>query len=326
MRTSAAKDFMVTRLVTLPPHADVFDAIQLLLKHRITGAPVVDDTGKLLGVFSDKSCVTVLAAALSHRDPQIAVDPARVLARDVMVTRVTTVSPGTEALDAMRLLLKKQISGAPVTDDQGKFVGVFSERYAMRALVNSTYDQMPSMFVSECMNTDTRRAIDEDVNLVELTQIFVDNYFRRVCVVNDGTLMGLISRRDVLQAARKLKLLDDAGRDSVRQFTRTQLIYRNTPEDESHRVSTFMNKTPQTITEETDSLSMAHIFLNTNNRRLTVVRGQELVGQISRRDLLHAVVAHTAPPPEPKPAGLYLSAVLDREEVPLEGIGSKAPT
>ena len=68
MNFGRAKDILVSKLVTLPPHADVFDAIHLLLKHRITGAPVIDETGQLLGVFSDKSCMNVLAAALSNWD------------------------------------------------------------------------------------------------------------------------------------------------------------------------------------------------------------------------------------------------------------------
>ena len=55
-----AKDIMVTKLVTLSPHTHVFDGIRLLLKHEITGAPVVEDDQQYLGVFSEKCCMGVI--------------------------------------------------------------------------------------------------------------------------------------------------------------------------------------------------------------------------------------------------------------------------
>ena len=58
--STTAKDFMVTRLVTLSPELDVFDAVRLLLKNRISGAPVVDAKGHYLGIFSEKCCMQIL--------------------------------------------------------------------------------------------------------------------------------------------------------------------------------------------------------------------------------------------------------------------------
>ena len=51
---AVAQDIMVTNLVTLAPSMDVFDAIDLLLKNRVSGAPVIDDQGEFLGVFSEQ--------------------------------------------------------------------------------------------------------------------------------------------------------------------------------------------------------------------------------------------------------------------------------
>ena len=82
-------------------------------------------------------------------------------------------------------------------------------------------------------------------------------------------------------------------------------------------VSTFMNKEPRTITEDTDFLSMAEIFLNTNNRRLPVLREGKLIGQISRRDLLQAVYEMIDVPPEREPSLLYLSSLMERSDAPI---------
>ncbi len=315
MNLGHAKDILVTKLVTLPAHADVFDAIRLLLKHRITGAPVIDEAGNLLGVFSDKGCMKVLAAALgtSGQGHQIGGTVPR--AKDLMVTRLVTTTPGMDAFKAIGRLLKNGVSGAPVIDDEGKFLGVFSERYAMRVLIRSACDQLPSMDVSECMNTDFGRTIPEDVDLPSIIQLFLDHYFRRLCVLRNDRLVGQISRRDVLRVARKL--LKESRRDAVRDYEKSHEEFRNTPAEEVFMVSTFMNKEPRTITEDTDFLSMAQIFLNTNNRRLPVLSDSKLIGQISRRDLLQAVYAMTAVPADHDSSLLYLSSLIARSDAPV---------
>ena len=60
-----ARDIMAKRLVTLHPEVDVFQAIEILVKNKISGAPVVDENMKLLGVFSEKCCMQVLIDAAS---------------------------------------------------------------------------------------------------------------------------------------------------------------------------------------------------------------------------------------------------------------------
>ena len=75
----------------------------------------------------------------------------------------------------------------------------------------------------------------------------------------------------------------------------------------------------RTIGEETDLLTIAEIFLNTEYRRLPVLRGTRLVGQISRRDALEAAlkVIEKHPPTREKTL-LYLSALIDRNDAPMD--------
>ncbi len=318
MNDRYAKNILVRNLVTLSPHSDVFDAIQLLLKNNITGAPVIDETGKLLGVFSDKSCMTVLAAVLSKSGQTDETVDALPKAKDIMVARVMTMTPEMDGVEAIGRLLKRQVSGAPVIDDEGKFMGIYSERYAMRVLIGIAYERLPSMDVSQCMNTDSRRTIFEDVDIPTMVQMFVDDYFRRLCVLRNDRLVGQVSRRDVLGATSKLMLTTDSWRESIRNYERSHEEYCNTPAEGAFMVSTFMNQKPQTIVEDTDFLSMAQIFLNTNNRRLPVLRDGKLIGQISRCDLLQAVYELIADTPERKSSLLYVSALMKSGEAPFE--------
>ena len=58
-RSALVKDYMARTLVTFKPETDVLDAVHVLVKHRIAGAPVVDDEGNLLGMLSEYDCMKV---------------------------------------------------------------------------------------------------------------------------------------------------------------------------------------------------------------------------------------------------------------------------
>ena len=156
-----AKDIMVTKLVTLSPHAHVFDGIRLLLKHEITGAPVVEDDQQYLGVFSEKCCMgvlTLIARLAAESGNESVCTP---LVRDFMVTDLITVDPRMDVFEAIGYLLKQRISGAPVVDKDRNFLGVFSEKTSMRVLVDAAYEQIPSAEVAAFANTDFGRIISE---------------------------------------------------------------------------------------------------------------------------------------------------------------------
>ncbi|HMO83801.1 MAG TPA: CBS domain-containing protein, partial [Lacipirellulaceae bacterium] len=65
-------------------------------------------------------------------------------AREVMVTDLVTFSPETDVVRAVETLLAHRISGAPVVDAEGRFLGVFSEKCAMQVLLDAAYERLPT--------------------------------------------------------------------------------------------------------------------------------------------------------------------------------------
>lgn len=124
-------------------------------------------------------------------------------ARDIMVTDLVIVPPQMDVFEAIGLLLRHRISGAPVVDDDGRFLGVFSEKCSMSALVESAYEQAPTMELFAYMDTDAM-TIDEDMDLLAIMEIFETSPFRRLPVLRDGKVCGQISRRDILRAVHEL--------------------------------------------------------------------------------------------------------------------------
>ena len=65
-KSLSAKDFMAASLVTFTPEMDIMEAIRLLSEKRISGAPVVDHLGNLVGMLSEKDCLKVALKAGYH--------------------------------------------------------------------------------------------------------------------------------------------------------------------------------------------------------------------------------------------------------------------
>jgi CBS domain-containing protein len=322
-RPRLAKDIFVAKLVTLPPDRNVFKAMGLLLKHRISGAPVIDDKRNYLGVFSEKCGMSVLTSAIqlaSQADDGLG-NPAvaKKRAKDIMTTKLVTVSPHMDVFQAIGYLLKHRISGAPVVE-QGKLLGVISERYCMRVLIESAYEQLPTTEVGAFMDKDLGRTVPDDMDLLSIARIFLDTHYRRLPVLHDGRLVGQISRRDVLRAAHELSTVVQE-REAAILYLRSQKLPDAAQGEEADEplltVYAFMDSDALTITEDNDLLSIAQIFLNTNYRRLPVLREGRLIGQISRRDLLCAAHELLAVPPKRESSLLYLSALVERNDAPI---------
>lgn len=126
-----------------------------------------------------------------------------VLAKDIMVTKLVTLTPDMDVLDAIGMLLRHRISGAPVIDPERRMLGVFSERCCMDVLIKASYEQLPSSQIFPFVDTEAR-CITEETDLLTIAQIFLSTPTRRLPVVCDGGfLIGQISRRDLLQAGNK---------------------------------------------------------------------------------------------------------------------------
>lgn len=125
------------------------------------------------------------------------------LVRDYMSGKLVTFNPQTDVLDAIQMLVRHRIAGAPVTDNHGNVVGMLSELDCMKIALTAGYHGERGGPVAEFMTTETE-TVDADMSIIDLAQKFLDSGFRRYPVVKDNRLIGLISRRDVLRALAEI--------------------------------------------------------------------------------------------------------------------------
>ncbi len=120
----------------------------------------------------------------------------------IMTEDVVTIGPNSLISEAIELLLIQQISGMPVTDNDGQLIGIVTE-FAMLAIAYD--DTICQDKVSQHMTTEVL-AIDVDDPVRKVADICIAHRVRRLPVVKNGRLVGLIARRDVLKAMYEAKM------------------------------------------------------------------------------------------------------------------------
>ncbi len=125
-----------------------------------------------------------------------------VLVKDYMTPEVISVSPDVEISAATECLIKNDISGVPVLDDHGRLVGMLTERDCMKVALHAGYHDVPYGLVKDYMSPNPV-SVSPDQSVLTMAEKFIHGRFRRYPVVDNGRLVGIISRRDVLRALSK---------------------------------------------------------------------------------------------------------------------------
>ncbi len=128
-------------------------------------------------------------------------------ARDVMSTRLVTLRPNQSLSEAVRVLVEASVSGAPVIDEGGTFCGLVSEYDCLRIMALGEYtseDHEQNVDVADIMSRDPF-TIAPDLDLFSLAAEFMTHGVRRFPVVEEGVLLGQVSRLDVLRGLWQLQ-------------------------------------------------------------------------------------------------------------------------
>lgn len=121
-----ARHYMSANLVTFTPDMDVLTAISQLIDKRISGAPVIDRLGNLVGILSEKDCLRVAMQASYHAESAGTV-------AEYMHRGVKTVDANASIVDVADMFLHDEYRRYPVIQDN-RLVGQISRRDVLKAL------------------------------------------------------------------------------------------------------------------------------------------------------------------------------------------------
>lgn len=144
-------------------------------------------------------------------------------ASDIMTRRVITVARDASILEAVRLMLQNRISGLPVVDDKGRLVGMVTEGDFLRRAETSTERRRsrwiefligPGRLADEYVHAHGRKVdevmtsephiVSSDTPLERVVEVMQRRHVKRLPVVDDGRLVGIISRANLLHALASL--------------------------------------------------------------------------------------------------------------------------
>lgn len=119
--------------------------------------------------------------------------------------KIVTFRPDQSIQDVIAIIIEKKIAGAPVLDHQSHIVGIISEKDCLRLIVDQAYYNMPAETrkVSDYMTTGVQ-SFAPTTTVADAAREFLNSPIRRFPVIENGRLIGQISRRHLLQAAAKL--------------------------------------------------------------------------------------------------------------------------
>ncbi len=127
LRSVKVEDYMTTQLVTFKPETELFTAINIFSETNISGAPVVDDRGELVGMLSEVDCLKAILQHTYHEEEKGG------CVGDFMTAEVETVASDADIIALSELIISGQRRRMPVLRD-GKLVGQISRKDVLRAV------------------------------------------------------------------------------------------------------------------------------------------------------------------------------------------------
>ncbi len=127
MKYESVSRYMAKNVITFSPDQPVVDAIDVMLDKRISGGPVLNDKGELIGMLSEKDCLKIIVDRAYHNHPN-----QKSLVKDYMSTNVATVDIDRDVAEVANMFLSTNFRRYPVVDN-GKLKGQVSRRDIMKA-------------------------------------------------------------------------------------------------------------------------------------------------------------------------------------------------
>ena len=126
--------------------------------------------------------------------------------KDIMTERAVVVRPESTIDEAIALLLDHRVSGLPVVNEEGVLVGVISEVDIIDLVYNADIE---SSLVRDYMTRELE-CLDAEASLDDAANVFCTKSIRRIPVVHDTRLVGIISCRDLIRFVREARRLATA--------------------------------------------------------------------------------------------------------------------
>jgi CBS domain-containing protein len=186
------KYIMTPEVVSVYTSAKISDAINIMVKHKVGGLPVVDEEKRVWAIITERDIVTIFGGIISGAKVS-----------DLMTKNVVTATPKTSILEAEKRMIKKGFRRLPIVSE-GKLVGIvtvmdilrfFGSGEVFQHLRSGTIDQVLQTPIIETAVKDVA-TVDRNVDVGEAAQLMWDKSIGALPVLENEKLIGIITERD----------------------------------------------------------------------------------------------------------------------------------
>ena len=284
---------MSTQTSTLLPVTPIPQAIGELLKQHQSEMPIVNAAGEYCGIFSESCCMRILETLANFEDGPT--NPPTAFTVMVPLSKLLTFAPKEDIYVAIEALLEHGYSGAPVIDLGGKFLGVFTQRTCMGFVIEAAYNGLPTAAVGDFLDLHSNGLVDAEIDLHAIAKVFNATAYGCLPVTRDGSIIGQVSRRDVLThpsviPSIMVERVNAPDLDTQRLQAESEIYIREHDTLPDHTVSTYANFGSCTVEPKMNFFTLARLFLTSSYRSFPVVEDKKFLGQVNRSDILRAAL------------------------------------
>ncbi|MGN0176851.1 MAG: CBS domain-containing protein [Methanobrevibacter sp.] len=191
---------MVKDVITVLETMQLSDVAELMLENGIGSVPVVSDNG-MIGIVSKADFVTLAIG--------IAFD--KITVKEVMSNNVIAVAPSDRLIHARRQMINANVGRVPVIEDD-ELKGIITSKDLMRAFIDFRKNvpekyqksQIKEVLVEEIMSSNPS-SVSKEMSISEVSRIMIETGYNGLPVVEDGTVVGIITQTDILRLIAKLE-------------------------------------------------------------------------------------------------------------------------
>jgi CBS domain-containing protein len=264
-------------VVSVPPTESIMGAVGMMTKYGFRRLPVTDaGTKKLRGIVTSGDVINFMGGGDKYRLVQVRHNGNLIAAvnesvRTIMTQNPTTLSADSHIRDALRIIVTKKIGGLPVVDAKGVLSGILTERDVLGVLAS----ERSPLAVEDVMSA-TLRVTTPDCPIATVTQDMTKYRFRRLPVVSDDVLYGIITATDIMRYLGSREVFSRLTSGNIAEVT-------NLP------VRTLIAGDLFTTQPEKSVNDAAREMLEKNIGALPVIEGGRLIGLVTEFDLVRAL-------------------------------------
>jgi CBS domain-containing protein len=263
-------------VMSVPQTQSIISAVATMTECGFRRLPVTDaGTKKLRGIVTSGDVIDFMGGGDKYQLVKVRHNgnlPAAVneSVRTIMTAQPETLPHDAHIVDALKIIVGKKIGGLPIVDDKGVLAGIVTERDVLRMLAA----EHSPLFVEDAMSSSLR-VTAPDSPIAVVTRDMTTFRFRRLPVVSDDVLFGIITATDIMRYLGSREVF-------------SRLTTGNIAEVMNLPVRTLMAGTLFTTTPGTPVNEAAREMLNKNIGALPVIENSRLVGLVTEFDLVRA--------------------------------------